>query len=145
MSRHGNRRIGTAYVTQHAVVPGVIESLRVVTGHRGTSSAKFFPDLGPRFKVSLHGGRSPVWSPDGSELFFRDYKSSSLMAVEVRAGDDFDVGAYASVFDDAFADVASGTAYDVHPDGDRFVFVRLGGAIDGSPTVVVTNALARNR
>ena len=67
------------------------------------------------------------------------------MAVEVRAGDDFDVGACASVFDDAFADVASGTAYDVHPDGDRFVFVRLGGAIDGNPTVVVTNALARNR
>ena len=36
-----------------------------------------FPDLGPRFKVSLHGGRSPVWSPDGSELFFRDYSRAA--------------------------------------------------------------------
>ena len=42
MSRHGKRRTGTAYVTQHAVVSGVIGSLRDTTGHLGTSSAKFF-------------------------------------------------------------------------------------------------------
>ena len=42
MSRHGKRRIGTADVTQHAVVSKVIGSLRVITGHLGTSSAKFF-------------------------------------------------------------------------------------------------------
>ena len=46
MSRHGNRRIGTAYVTQDAVVSEVIESLRVVTGHLGTSTTKFFLNLG---------------------------------------------------------------------------------------------------
>ena len=66
--------------------------------------------------------------------------------VEVRAGEDFDVGAYARLFDLAqFATTNSGTDYDVHPDGDRFVFVCLGGAGGGRPTVVVTNALARNR
>ena len=36
------RRTGTACVTQHAVVSKVIGSLRVVTGHLGTSSVKFF-------------------------------------------------------------------------------------------------------
>ena len=45
MSRHGNRRIDSAYVTQHAVVSDVMESLRVVTGHLGTSSAKFWLNL----------------------------------------------------------------------------------------------------
>ena len=42
MSRHDKRRTGTACVTQHAVVSKVIGSLRVVTGHLGTSSVKFF-------------------------------------------------------------------------------------------------------
>ena len=42
MSRHGKRRTGTAGVTQHAVNTHVIGSLRVVTGHHGTSSEKFF-------------------------------------------------------------------------------------------------------
>ena len=42
MSRHGNRRTGTACVTQHTVNIHVMGSLRVVTGHLGTSSAKYF-------------------------------------------------------------------------------------------------------
>ena len=45
MSRHGKRRTGTAYVTQYAVVSEVIGSLRVVTGHLGTSSVKFWLNL----------------------------------------------------------------------------------------------------
>ena len=42
MSRHGKRRTGTAYVMQHAVISYVMRSLRVTTGHYGTSPTKFF-------------------------------------------------------------------------------------------------------
>ena len=45
MSRHGKRRTGTAYVTSNAVNTHVMGSLRVVTGHLGTSSAKFWLNL----------------------------------------------------------------------------------------------------
>ena len=45
MSRHGNRRIDSSYVTEHAVVSEVIGSLRDTTGHLGTSSAKFWLNL----------------------------------------------------------------------------------------------------
>ena len=45
MSRHGKRRIDSADVTQNAVNTHVMRSLRVVTGHLGTSSAKFWLNL----------------------------------------------------------------------------------------------------
>ena len=58
MSRHGNRRIGTAYVTRHAVVSEVIGSLRVVTGRLGTSSAKFWLNrFGPLFAAEIRKRR----------------------------------------------------------------------------------------
>ena len=45
MSRHGKRRIDSADVTQNGVKSDVMGSLRVVTGHLGTSSAKFWLNL----------------------------------------------------------------------------------------------------
>ena len=45
MSRHGKRRTGTACVTPNAVHTHVMGSLRVVTGHLGTSSVKFWLNL----------------------------------------------------------------------------------------------------
>ena len=30
-----------------------------------------FPDLGPRQQISVEGGDSPLWNPNGRELFFR--------------------------------------------------------------------------
>lgn len=40
-----------------------------------------FPDLGPKYQVSIAGGGEPVWSPDGSELFFRE--GGEMFVVEV--------------------------------------------------------------
>lgn len=31
-----------------------------------------FPDLGPKYQISISGGGEPVWSKDGRELFFRN-------------------------------------------------------------------------
>ena len=53
MSRHGKRRTGTARVTRHAVNTHVMGSLRVVTGHLGTSSAKFWPN---HYMALYHAG-----------------------------------------------------------------------------------------
>ena len=71
--------------------------------------------------ISSGGGFEPVWSKDGSELFFRN--GADIMAVEVVAAADFSYGKPVALFRDVFVTVGTGhTAYDVHPDG-RFLFV----------------------
>ena len=42
-----------------------------------------FPDLGNKEQISTGGGRFPVWSPDGSELFYIDAGGSRMMAVPI--------------------------------------------------------------
>jgi serine/threonine-protein kinase len=48
-----------------------------------------FPDRGRRFKVTSGGAWSPVWSPDGSQLYYRRVNPPSidLEVVDVRAGE----------------------------------------------------------
>ena len=47
-----------------------------------------YPDLGNRQQISSDGGRLPIWSQDGRELFFRSLDSQQMFAVPVQAGDD---------------------------------------------------------
>jgi len=104
-----------------------------------------FPDRGAIVKVSPFGGRDPVWGPDGSELFYLDTEKRTLTAVEVRAGERFDVGTYTDLFSrDSYSTWGGVTGYDVHPDGERFVFASGGGS-RGARIIVTTNALARER
>ena len=48
-----------------------------------------FPDPGGRRQVSIDGGTEPVWSPDGTELFYRN--GAALMAAAVETTPDFRV------------------------------------------------------
>jgi len=91
-------------------------------------------------RISDRGGEDPVWSRDGSELFFED-PSGRLMAAAVKA----DGGAEAFGVPEVVLDLkALGLSteregsYDVSPDGSRFVFGRAqGGAAGGSEIFVV--------
>ena len=86
-----------------------------------------FPGPGPRTVVSTAGGREPVWSPDGTELYYREPGRPGLMAVSVQTEPELRVGAPLSLFEGRFEELSPlvGAAYyDVHPDGDRFVMVR---------------------
>ena len=42
----------------------------------------------------------PLWSPDGSELFYRDLDAEKLVAVDVETGDKFAAGTPRVLFDD---------------------------------------------
>jgi len=71
--------------------------------------------------VSTDGGRAPRWSPDGKELFYR--RGDSFLAVAVSAAGSLSVGDARKLFD-----LRAGTgrstnhaAYDVAPDGRRFL------------------------
>ena len=81
-----------------------------------------FPGPGVRGLISTNGGKEPVWSRDGRELFYRE--NTALMAVSVEVGDSFRAGVPKLLFDGPY--VADGTghaSYDVSPDGQRFLMI----------------------
>ncbi|HEU4616637.1 MAG TPA: protein kinase [Gammaproteobacteria bacterium] len=99
-------------------------------------------DSGGRWQISSGGGRQPMWSHDGRELYYRDY-SGAMLAVPVTPGSAFAAGPAVKLF--AGADylgsgaAGSGRTYDLSHDGSRFLMikeVRTAGD-DASPGLVV--------
>jgi Tol biopolymer transport system component len=76
--------------------------------------------------VSAHGGREPVWSPDGRELYYR--RRNQLVAVPVKTSPTFIPGQERVLFEGSFAEEIGGRNqfYSVSPDGQMFLMVRQG-------------------
>jgi hypothetical protein len=100
-----------------------------------------FPDVKREvFRVSSDGGRSPVWSPNGGELFF--VNGSTMHAVAVQLAPTFRHGRPAAMFDkpsvlfDGRNVTRGGTQrmFDVSKDGQRFLVVKMVGADDPATT-----------
>jgi serine/threonine-protein kinase len=73
-----------------------------------------------KWLVSTAGGRTPVWSPTGNELFYSN--GSNVVAVPVEArGTTFSAGAPAVLFSGPFETGSPG--FDISPDGKYFVMV----------------------
>jgi serine/threonine-protein kinase len=74
--------------------------------------------------VSIGGGSGPVWAPNGSTLYYRG-ASGDMMSVPVTLNPTFTSGRPRALF--RFAGVyrmsGTATAYDIHPDGKRFIMV----------------------
>ena len=81
-----------------------------------------FPNGGAKFQLSANGGRSPVWSRDGRELFYRDIKGM-LIATAISTGAANPIGASRPLFDASryYFDY-NARSFDVSGDG-RFLFV----------------------
>lgn len=56
-----------------------------------------FPDGGQRITVSTEGGQAPVWSRDGSELFYVD-PAETLVAVDVSTAGEFTINEVVRLF-----------------------------------------------
>jgi serine/threonine-protein kinase len=95
-----------------------------------------FPGLGGRRQISTSGGREPLWSKDGTELFYRG--PEGLVAVPIDRTARLVLGDPVLLFDDPYV-TDTGHAYDIHPDGDQFVFVTTGAS--SQQMVVVLNWL----
>ena len=71
-----------------------------------------------RIAVSDGGGSTPMWSPDGTELFY--LTGDAVVAVAIRSDGNF--GAPRKLFDRSNYYLRYG--YDVSPDGKRFLMIR---------------------
>jgi serine/threonine-protein kinase len=98
-------------------------------------------DQGGRWQVSAAGGRQPLWSPNGRELFYRDF-SGAMMSVPVAAGTPFTSGHPKRLFEGAdysgSGASGGGRTYDISRDGNRFLMVRYENQPE-NPLVVVVN------
>ncbi len=83
---------------------------------------------GGRQIVSTEGGASPVWSPDGERLYYRN--GSAVMAVEMTLGREPRVGTPRLLFEGRYLELPDGALpriYDLSPDGKRFVMIESAG------------------
>ena len=85
-----------------------------------------YPDVNSgRWQVSQAGGLQPVWSRNGRELFYQN-GAKMLVSAAVLPGPTFTLVAQLPLFNTSvFASNGIAVNYDVAPDGQRFVFLRL--------------------
>ena len=105
-----------------------------------------FPDVTSDVRtVSTAGGAEPVWSHDGSELFYRS-PNGAMMRVSIAPGPTWSASAPTQLFEaglyahaaNANLRVGLSRSYDVSPDGQRFLMLKnLPGETPIAPRIVV--------
>ena len=97
-----------------------------------------FPGPGPKWQVSSDGGTNPLWSPSGRELFYLE--KDKLMVVDVEATPAWRLGRPRMLFQGRYYKSLESYAYDIAPDGTRFLMIKPDPAESGEAHVnVVTN------
>ena len=97
-----------------------------------------FPGLAGRWQVSTQGGLSPIWHPNGRELFFRNGRAVLSVPVET-AGASFRHENPRVLFEGEYVPEGvegySARSYDLSPDGRRFLMMKeLAGHEAGAET-----------
>ena len=96
-----------------------------------------FPDLGEKVEISTGGATRPRWSRDGRELFYR--QGDALMAVGVNTGTTFRAETPRRLFEGSYSGESEESAFDVSPDGQRFLMVKSDEASTLRQLTVVQN------
>jgi Tol biopolymer transport system component/tRNA A-37 threonylcarbamoyl transferase component Bud32 len=84
-----------------------------------------FPGPGGKWQISTEGGTEPAWNHNGRELFYRS--GNKMMALDVATQPSFSPGKPRMLFEGQYFRSdwpLIGTAYDVSPDGQRFLMVK---------------------
>jgi serine/threonine-protein kinase len=99
-----------------------------------------FPDVNSgRWQVSTGGGRMPLWSRDGRELFYVS-ADGAMMVSRVEAGGTWVAATPVQLFrgDYLFATAGNTRTFDIAPDGKRFLMVKdIETANAPQPSIVV--------
>jgi len=95
-----------------------------------------YPEGGRRWQISAGGGEAPLWSPDGRELYY--WRGGRMMAVPVDMdGSGFSPGKEHALPQPEFSALL---AWDISPDGERFVVVGRLATVVTAINPPVTNA-----
>jgi serine/threonine-protein kinase len=84
-----------------------------------------YPGPGDRTPVSVGGGREPVWSPSGDEIFYRSIDGERMMAVSVRTKPTLTIGQPRMLFQGQFRLGSFWSEYDVSPKTKDFLMVAV--------------------
>jgi serine/threonine-protein kinase len=104
-------------------------------GNRYEIFVQPFPPTGAKHQVSTEGGRTPLWSPDGRQLYYQDNLGQRLVAVDVRTQPIFSAGKPVALPIEALFLSALHRNYDIMPDGKQFVVITPAGAsVDSNPS-----------
>ena len=85
-----------------------------------------FPPTGARRRISQAGGFSPLWSPEGSELFYRPVSTTAgitLRSVDIVTEPAFAFSNEQTLSVQGFNVVGTYRDYDMSPDGERLLMV----------------------
>ena len=97
-----------------------------------------YPEFGAMHKVSIDGGREPVWSLDGRRLFYRN--GSQMLMVDVSYGSTISFGLPQVLFEGEYDAATVGHQhYDISHDGMRFLMVKHGEPVGPRAVRVVLN------
>jgi Tol biopolymer transport system component len=103
--------------------------LAYVSDELGRTHVYVRPYPGPdiKFLVSeeAEGGGEPVWSPDGTELFYRS--GNRMMVVSVQTESTFRAGRPGVLFEGLYRTTGHPAGlqyYDISPDGQRFLMIK---------------------
>ena len=88
-----------------------------------------------RIQVSINGGNVPHWRGDGHELFFLT-PDNTLMAADVQIGEKVQASVPHVLFMPPIGDV---NAWDVSPDGKKFLIWQHSNTQSDNPITVVLN------
>jgi Tol biopolymer transport system component len=106
-----------------------------------------FPEVNSgRWQVSINGGNSPLWSPDGQEIFYLIGNTEGVMAVDIETEPTFKPGKPRLLFNGSYvgAAPADGVPWDIHPDGKRFFMMKEPGTT-GAESATGESAVAGPR
>ncbi|MEO8453420.1 MAG: hypothetical protein ABI647_26795, partial [Gemmatimonadota bacterium] len=95
-----------------------------------------FSEEGGRVQVSVEGGNRPVWSRDGTRIFYR--ANNRMMAATIVQKPVLSVGSRETLFEGEYE-----REFDVSPDGRRFLMVKSESS--GIGLVVIPNWLTELR
>ena len=82
-----------------------------------------FPANGAKYQISTEGGRTPLWSRDGRQLFFHQQTSNRIFVVDVQTDSGFTFGKPVPLPIEGSLHPVAQRNYDVTPDGKQLLVV----------------------